>query len=140
LAVQKEFRRLGLAKAMMTQLHRHLQHQGVLFCGLHVRTSNEAACRLYEEDGYEISQRIPSYYQDGEDAYFMKKMLESAAGCSTGSFSGPTTMSWRKVWRSGPAEFRLPRTHTLPGTCDELSSSSDSQSSSSSPELLTGTL
>jgi N-alpha-acetyltransferase 10/11 len=55
LAVQKEYRRLGLAKAMMTQLHHHLQHQGIQSCGLHVRTSNIAACRLYEDDDYQVS-------------------------------------------------------------------------------------
>lgn len=55
LAVQKEYRRLGLAKAMMTQLHHHLQYQGIESCGLHVRTSNIAACRLYEDDDYQVS-------------------------------------------------------------------------------------
>jgi peptide alpha-N-acetyltransferase len=57
LAVQRDFRRLGLAKAMMTQLHHHLQHQGIDSCGLHVRTSNIAACRLYEDDGYQVCSR-----------------------------------------------------------------------------------
>jgi N-alpha-acetyltransferase 10/11 len=55
LAVQKEYRRLGLAKAMMNQLHHHLQYQGIQRCGLHVRTSNIAACRLYEDDDYQVS-------------------------------------------------------------------------------------
>lgn len=55
LAVLKDYRRLGLAKAMMTQLHHHLQHQGIGSCGLHVRRSNVAACRLYEDDNYQVS-------------------------------------------------------------------------------------
>lgn len=58
LAVQQDYRRLGLAKAMMTQLHHHLQHQGIASCGLHVRSSNIAACRLYEDDGYQVSVGI----------------------------------------------------------------------------------
>ncbi|KAL3903960.1 MAG: hypothetical protein SGILL_010249, partial [Bacillariaceae sp.] len=53
LAVQQDYRRLGLAKAMMDQLHHHLEHRGIGSCGLHVRSSNIAACRLYEDDGYQ---------------------------------------------------------------------------------------
>ena len=56
LAVQQDYRRLGLAKAMMDQLHHHLEHQGIGSCGLHVRSSNIAACRLYEDDGYQVSE------------------------------------------------------------------------------------
>jgi len=105
LAVQKDFRRLGLAKAMMTQLHHHLQHHGIASCGLHVRTSNLAACRLYQEDGYEIDQVIKSYYQDGEDAYFMRRIFHQESRIDRPSRFG------KKVWKSGPEALRLPRTH-----------------------------
>jgi N-alpha-acetyltransferase 10/11 len=63
LAVQKEYRRLGLAKAMMNQLHHHLQYQGIESCGLHVRTSNIAACRLYEDDDYQVSPLTKESHQ-----------------------------------------------------------------------------
>jgi ribosomal protein S18 acetylase RimI-like enzyme len=149
LAVHKDFRRLGLARAMMTQLHYHLEHQNVDSCGLHVRTSNLAACRLYKEDGYAIDQVIPSYYQDGEDAYFMKKMFcpqrYSPPGyATTGPFFG------KKVWKSGPQELRLPRIHSNPIILDDDMTSVSSSFSSSkhssggtnggSAELLTGTI
>jgi ribosomal protein S18 acetylase RimI-like enzyme len=62
LAVQQDYRRLGLAKAMMNQLHHHLQHQGIASCGLHVRSSNIAACRLYEDDGYQVSVEMDRRY------------------------------------------------------------------------------
>lgn len=47
--------------------------------GLHVRVSNGAATKLYEGGdgrpgmGYKIADVIQGYYQDGEDAYFMRK-------------------------------------------------------------------
>lgn len=85
LAVKHEYRRLGLAKSLMTQLHTHLEYQGIQSVGLHVRTSNSAACRLYEQDGYCIERLIPSYYQDGEDAYFMRKMLKEVVGSNPSS-------------------------------------------------------
>ena len=160
LAVQKDYRRLGLAKAMMTQLHSHLANQGVGSCGLHVRTSNIAACRLYEEDGYEIAQVIPSYYQDGEDAFFMRKMFvpeeqqqQETIIANSPSHAGGQQSSMlfgRKIWRTGPLELRLPRMHVPPddlldgdvtttSTTTELEEEEESESSSS-PELLTGTM
>jgi ribosomal protein S18 acetylase RimI-like enzyme len=135
LAVQKDFRRLGLARAMMTQLQHHLQHQGINGCGLHVRTSNQAACRLYQEDDYEIAQIIPSYYQDGEDAYFMRKMFPAPTTVS----SGRAGLFGKKIWKAGPEEVRLPRTHDVPAIDGDAASESSS-GSSASPELLTGTM
>lgn len=138
LAVHDDFRRLGLAKAMMTQLHHHLQHQGIRNCGLHVRTSNEAACRLYQRDGYEIAQIIPSYYQDGEDAYFMRKTLEQESSTSS---SGQSLLFGKKIWKTGPDGLRLPRHHISSTQRKEfLDPSSESAGSSTSSELLTGTM
>jgi ribosomal protein S18 acetylase RimI-like enzyme len=113
LAVQKDFRRLGLAKAMMTQLHYHLQHHGIDSCGLHVRTSNMAACRLYRDDGYEVDQIIKSYYQDGEDAYFMRRVFhEEDSLLSNNNYNyGGAGRIVKKAWKSGPEELRLPRIH-----------------------------
>ncbi|KAG7352400.1 50S ribosomal protein S18 alanine acetyltransferase [Nitzschia inconspicua] len=134
LAVQKDYRRLGLAKAMMTQLHHHLQYQGISSCGLHVRTSNIAACRLYEDDDYQIESLIPSYYQDGEDAYFMRKILPEAAmriapGNSYGH-RGP--FFGKKVRQTGDPELKLPRTHVPQKNVDD--------DAEKQPELLTGTM
>ena len=109
LAVLHDYRRQGLAQALMKQLHFHLEHYHhvpVTACGLHVRKSNTAACRLYQKDGYEIAQVIPSYYQDGEDAYFMKKTLQSSLAASTAyqRYGG-------KCWKHGPSNLQLPRQH-----------------------------
>mmetsp|Transcript_21771 Transcript_21771/g.44615 ORF Transcript_21771/g.44615 Transcript_21771/m.44615 type:complete len:310 (+) Transcript_21771:198-1127(+) len=137
LAVQKDFRRLGLAKAMMTQLHHHLQHHGIASCGLHVRTSNLAACRLYQDDGYQIDQIIKSYYQDGEDAYFMRRSFhqqqdESSTLNRYDRRYGPGRLV-KKAWKTGPQELRLPRLHTKPGiTRDDDRDEAETASSSSS--------
>lgn len=75
LAVLPTHRRMGLAAQMMEQLHFHMNEAteaaGV---GLHVRVSNIAARRLYCEGmGYNVEDVIRGYYQDGEDAFFMRK-------------------------------------------------------------------
>jgi len=142
LAVQKDFRRLGLAKAMMTQLHHHLQHHGIASCGLHVRTSNLAACRLYQDDGYQIDQIIKSYYQDGEDAYFMRRRFPEEQSTKSSfdyerGYGGPGRLV-RKAWRNGPEEMRLPRFHKPAEHLDEENSGNQAGHSPPSAELLTG--
>ena len=138
LAVQKDFRRLGLAKAMMNQLHHHLQHHGIASCGLHVRTSNLAACRLYEDDGYQIDQIIKRYYQDGEDAYFMRRKFHQETSFEYDKGYGPGRLV-KKAWKGGPEELRLPRTH-IPSVREhhEDPSSNPPGHSPPSAELLTG--
>ena len=103
LAVLPEARRRGLARALLEQFHYHLststttsmgsplspslhrsnqrnhhpndEHIAVTSTGLHVRCSNVVAVKLYETLGYTPAVTIPSYYEDGEDAYYMQKIL-----------------------------------------------------------------
>lgn len=79
LAILPTFRRRGLAAKLMKQLHYHMQEgHGADGVGLHVRVSNVAARRLYCEGmGYGVVDVIRGYYQDGEDAFFMRKEFES---------------------------------------------------------------
>jgi ribosomal protein S18 acetylase RimI-like enzyme len=110
LAVLEPYRRQGLARELMEQLHAHMQDcYGADAVGLHVRRSNMAAERLYGNFGYEAAQIIPGYYQDGEDAYFMKKRLTQVARPPPprgGLFAG-----FRKArpWETGPDDLQLPR-------------------------------
>jgi ribosomal protein S18 acetylase RimI-like enzyme len=135
LAVSKEYRRQGLAQELMKQLHFHLENysdiegNSVSVCGLHVRKSNAAASRLYLNDGYEIVRVIPSYYQDGEDAYFMTKGLQKEERVVNGERY--------KCWKHGPLGLRLPRRHAIPLPTDYQGTITED---SSSPELLTGTM
>lgn len=116
LAVLQPYRRQGLAAALMRQLHFHLEEAyGAGAVGLHVRKSNQAACRLYQDFGYQIDLTIPGYYQDGEDAYFMKKPLQQRqqqAGVTLNDQGPKFPFLGRKPqrpWESGPLDLRLPR-------------------------------
>jgi hypothetical protein len=59
----------------MEQLHLHMTHfYEAEAVGLHVRISNTAATRLYCNGlGYRVDDIISGYYQDNEDAHFMRK-------------------------------------------------------------------
>lgn len=111
LAVQKEFRRLGLAKSLMNQLHYHFQHHEITSCGLHVRTSNLAARCLYQDDGYQIDEIIKGYYQDGEDAYFMRRTFNSGENLVCERRFDKSNQFVRKPWLTGQESLHLPRNH-----------------------------
>lgn len=162
LAVSPDFRRQGLARDLMVQLHHHLQ--SVYACdsvGLHVRKSNSGAAGLYEGFGYEPLEDIPDYYQDGEDAYFMKKVLPplrvvvenqqmNRSGRNqnhqhhhqhqTGIFS---SLRRSKPWdTAGPEHLRLPRMvgRGAADTTTTIDTDDAAADEESSPELLTGTM
>ena len=63
LAVHSHARRLGVTSSLIRQLHYHLAEcYRAESIGLHVRISNEAAVRLYCDDGYDVADIIPAYY------------------------------------------------------------------------------
>lgn len=74
LAVLESHRRQGLAQSLLEELHENFARRGVSTVALHVRPSNIAACKLYERTfQYQVIERVPSYYEDGEDALLMKR-------------------------------------------------------------------
>mmetsp|Transcript_1170 Transcript_1170/g.1685 ORF Transcript_1170/g.1685 Transcript_1170/m.1685 type:complete len:345 (-) Transcript_1170:133-1167(-) len=77
LAVDGDYRRHRIASELMKQLHYHMAtYYRASHVSLHVRMSNRAATRLYCENmGYEVADIIRGYYQDGEDAFLMKKYI-----------------------------------------------------------------
>lgn len=115
LAVLSNYRRRGLAAMLMKQLHFHMEEgynaDGV---GLHVRVSNTAARRLYCEGmDYGVVDVIRGYYQDGEDAFYMRKTFKKGGnyqnskirrrfGSNAGQGMHPS------VWDNCPEEYRLP--------------------------------
>ncbi len=70
-AVRKEFRGKGIGKMLLKSAIERLKTRGKKKITLEVRVSNVQAQALYEKFGFKITEVIPSYYSDGEDAYFM---------------------------------------------------------------------
>ena len=50
-------------------------NNGISTVRLEVRTSNDAAQKLYFDLGYKIVRRMPRYYTSGDDGYLMVKSL-----------------------------------------------------------------
>lgn len=78
LAVMRSYRRMGLAEKLMRQsLYAMCEVLLAQYVSLHVRKSNRAALHLYRDSlTFEVTTIEKSYYQDGEDAYAMRKDLK----------------------------------------------------------------
>jgi len=75
IAVLPDFRRRGIASALMRDVMKSLVGYGCGDLFLEVRASNVGAVRLYKKLGFTVERKIRHYYADGEDAYVMSKKL-----------------------------------------------------------------
>lgn len=71
IGVLHEYRRRGIASALMVVSLKHMFMLGASEIFLEVRVSNTPAQNLYNKFGFEVVMRVPRYYADGEDAYVM---------------------------------------------------------------------
>ncbi|CCF57569.1 hypothetical protein KAFR_0C05780 [Kazachstania africana CBS 2517] len=78
LSVMRTYRRMGIAEKLMRQALFALREvYNAEYVSLHVRQSNRAALHLYRDAlEFGVLKIESSYYQDGEDAYAMKKILD----------------------------------------------------------------
>lgn len=76
-AVHPDFRRRGIAEALISQLVAELKELGSHSLTLEVRASNGAAQKLYEKLDFTIVGKRPRYYHNPrEDAYILRKEWE----------------------------------------------------------------
>lgn len=76
LAVAPEYRRQGIAEALVNGLVNHLRQNGIIALLLEVRVSNQPAVSLYEKLGFMQVGRRPNYYRHPrEDALILRKEL-----------------------------------------------------------------
>ena len=77
LAVKKEYRKAGVASALLNELEKTAEAENAEFITLEVRPSNTAAIRLYKKLGFSQSGLRKGFYQNPtEDAILMKKELK----------------------------------------------------------------
>lgn len=72
-AVAKDFRRQGIAAALVEDFIRLAKEQQLIFITLEVRESNYGAISLYEKKGFVPVGRRKRYYENIEDAILMTK-------------------------------------------------------------------
>ncbi|KAF2756505.1 acyl-CoA N-acyltransferase [Pseudovirgaria hyperparasitica] len=75
LTVASWARGIGLGTKLSEALELVAEAQNCWFIDLFVRTDNEIAIKLYKKLGYTVYKRVVNYYNDGEDAFDMRKPL-----------------------------------------------------------------
>ncbi|MBX0322859.1 ribosomal protein S18-alanine N-acetyltransferase [Halomicroarcula sp. F13] len=75
IAVRDEYRREGVASALLERALGVLAVTGAGSVKLEVRADNHGARRLYRQFGFEHRKTIPNYYSNGENALVMVRLL-----------------------------------------------------------------
>jgi ribosomal-protein-alanine N-acetyltransferase len=79
LAVDRAFRRRGVARFLLTETLSEARARGIRSVFLEVRPNNTEALGLYAAQGFQVIGRRKGYYYDtGEDALVMRADLEAA--------------------------------------------------------------
>ena len=76
LAVDPDYRRRGVADALMRHTLRTLASAGVRRVELMVRTGNTAGAQLYRGLGFRRVRMVPRYYEDGGDGFLMVRAIQ----------------------------------------------------------------
>jgi len=71
IAVSKEYRKRGAAKALLSNSMIAIKKYKIQEYVLEVRVSNYNAIKLYEQFNFQIINIKKNYYRDGENAYYM---------------------------------------------------------------------
>lgn len=77
IAVHPDFRGKGFANMLMTTAEKEAIARKMQSMRLEVKVDNASARALYEKYGFEVVSRLPAYYDDGQDAWRMRKLLKS---------------------------------------------------------------
>ncbi len=76
LAVLPQYRRRGIARALLEEAVRYCENNGVSFLSLEVRRSNTPAIDLYRSFGFEkVGERKRFYHEPEEDADIMTRLF-----------------------------------------------------------------
>jgi len=75
IGVAPEHRRRGVANKLLRHAEEALRTRGINVVMLEVRVGNRAAQNLYRGFDYAIVQRLPKYYNNGEDGFLRVKSL-----------------------------------------------------------------
>jgi [ribosomal protein S18]-alanine N-acetyltransferase len=76
LAVHPDYRRRGVADALMRYTLRELNTADVRRVELMVRTGNTAGAQLYRAHGFRRVRMVPGYYEDGGDGILMVRAIQ----------------------------------------------------------------
>jgi ribosomal-protein-alanine N-acetyltransferase len=75
MAIRPEHRNRGIGTMLLSEFISRCFISDMRSVILEVRVSNDKAMRFYNDQGFDIISLLPSYYEDGEAGYLMRKVL-----------------------------------------------------------------
>lgn len=75
IAVDPDYRQKGVGRALTTFTFEQLKARGMEMVELEVRKTNREGIDFWEGLGFSPLRLLPNFYEDGEDAVKMRKML-----------------------------------------------------------------
>jgi len=76
ISVIPEYQQLKIGTELINQLVQILKEKQITQISLEVRTDNEKAISFYKKHYFEICDTFEKFYQNGEDAFMMKRLLQ----------------------------------------------------------------
>ncbi len=76
LFVSEDYRRQGIAKELVNRLSDYTETPKDVTITLDVKETNKHAIKLYQSLGFQMIDKRKNYYQDGKDAFVMKRSKE----------------------------------------------------------------
>ncbi|XP_017835810.1 N-alpha-acetyltransferase 20 [Drosophila busckii] len=80
LAVDSEYRRLGVGSKLLERFHQLMEQQQKWYVSLYVRMNNRSAMRLYESLGYVKYSWLPNFYPDDHGYSLRLPLATDVAG------------------------------------------------------------
>jgi len=75
LSISEKQRRQGLGSTLLNHFLKEMALQNIKQIDLEVRVDNKHAIKFYQKNGFNIMELLPKFYQNGEDAYQMKRVI-----------------------------------------------------------------
>ena len=75
LSVKNNNRKQGIGSALLKQFLLEMKNYQIKQVELEVRTANQSALEFYIKQGFMLQGKLRQFYQNGEDAYYMRKEL-----------------------------------------------------------------
>jgi ribosomal-protein-alanine N-acetyltransferase len=77
LAINPAYRRRGVGRALLIAIEHDIREYGVFEINLEVRETNLAGLAFWQNMGFVPFGTLPGFYEDGEDAVRMRKILSA---------------------------------------------------------------
>jgi len=75
ISISEKQRRQNIGSGLLNKFIQEIILQKINQIELEVRTDNDKAINFYKNHGFKITEKISNFYQNGEDAYLMKKTI-----------------------------------------------------------------